>query len=652
MALISKEYAELLKEFIQRRRGAYEKLCKFSEKIPIKPTKGLEKKYREAINFAHLEITPRGAFSFSILAGILFSVFFLLLALVFNILTLPVIILVSVFDLMFFYYLYNYPFHLATMFRIKASSEMVLGVIYMTIAMRVTPNLENAVKFAALNLTGPLGYDLRKMIWNLYTRKYNSISNALDDFGKKWKRENEEFVDAINLIQTSTTESTARREKALDESVSIVLTGTKERMRHYAHDLRTPVSVINTMGILLPIIGLVFFPIVTIFMPEMIKPVFLSIGYNVILPITVFWMMKSSLEKRPYSFHQPDISRHPKFRHEKTINKITLISALIPVLPVSFSVYMLGLSTEMFSFNLLAYSLLIVCGMVGGIVFYCILSVANKLKLREEVAKIESEFAEALFQLGTQLARGIPIERSLKNITPKIKDLKISKFFSIILYNIETFGMTFEQAIFDKESGAINFYPSRVVGAVMRAITEISRRGMKAVSKAMVSISSYLKDVKSVEEDLRDVLSESTSNMNIQALLLAPLTSGIVVSMTAAMMQLMVSFSHAVEKIESTLMGAGPAGAVGNTMFSSILNVNKMIPVQWFQLIVGVYMAEIVSMLAIFISVINNGEENLLKRYSIGKTLLIATLIYTVLSVLIYLVFDSMMPSVLRMVGA
>jgi len=250
------------------------------------------------------------------------------------------------------------------------------------------------------------------------------------------------------------------------------------------------------------------------------------------------------------------------------------------------------------------------------------------------------------------LARGIPIERSLKNITPKIKDLKISKFFSIILYNIETFGMTFEQAIFDKESGAINFYPSRVVGAVMRAITEISRRGMKAVSKAMVSISSYLKDVKSVEEDLRDVLSESTSNMNIQALLLAPLTSGIVVSMTAAMMQLMVSFSHAVEKIESTLMGAGPAGAVGNTMFSSILNVNKMIPVQWFQLIVGVYMAEIVSMLAIFISVINNGEENLLKRYSIGKTLLIATLIYTVLSVLIYLVFDSMMPSVLRMVGA
>ncbi|MFQ6063283.1 MAG: hypothetical protein ACE5J9_08960, partial [Methanosarcinales archaeon] len=262
-----------------------------------------------------------------------------------------------------------------------------------------------------------------------------------------------------------------------------------------------------------------------------------------------------------------------------------------------------------------------------------------------------SEFAEVLFQLGTQLARGIPIERSLRNITPKIKDLKISKFFATILYNIETFGMTFEQAIFDKEFGAINFYPSRIVEAVMKALTEISKRGMKAVSKAMISISSYLKDVKSVEEDLKDVLSESTSNMQIQALLLAPLTSGIVVSMTAAIMQLMISFTKAVEKIEKMLLGAGPAGAAGHTFFSSIININKMIPVQWFQLIVGIYMVEIVSMLAVFISVINDGEEDLLKRYSLGKTLLIATLIYTVLTVVIYLVFNSMIPSVLKMVG-
>jgi len=40
-----------------------------------------------------------------------------------------------------------------------------------------------------------------------------------------------------------------------------------------------------------------------------------------------------------------------------------------------------------------------------------------------------------------------------------------------------------------------------------------------------------------------------------------------------------------------------------------------------------------------------------LKRYSLGKTLLLATVIYTVLTVVIYLVFNSMIPSVLKMVG-
>ncbi|MDI6798956.1 MAG: hypothetical protein QMD12_03125 [Candidatus Aenigmarchaeota archaeon] len=648
--VISIEYKKFLEE-VRPKFSTYESVCRISERVlPIKPTKDLEKRYDEAIEFAHLRITARGAFSFSFLASLLFSFFSLLLSFSLGVLSDSVVVLIVVFDLLIFYYLYNYPFHLATMFRINASSEMVLAVIYMSIAMRVNPNLENAVKFAASNLTGLLGYDFKKIIWDLYTGKYLSISEALGDFCKRWKRENEEFVEAIDLIETSLTESAALREKSLDEAVSVMINGTRERMKHYAHELRSPVTVINTMGIVLPIIGLVFFPIIAIFMPDLVKPVFLGIGYNIILPITVFWMMKNSLERRPYSFHQPDISKHPEFAHEKTFNKITLISALIPILPVSFSAYMISTSGQIFSFNNLIYSLLILCSGIFAIVFYCVLSVIKKLRLREEVSTIESEFPEALFQLGTYLSRGVPVEKSLREVTAKIRDLRISRFFAKILYNIETFGMTLEQAIFDKEYGAINFYPSRMIEAVMKAITSISRRGMAVVSKAMISISSYLKDVKSVEEELKDVLSESTSDMRVQALLLAPLTSAIVVSMTAAMMRLMVSFAESVEKIQKLLLGSGPAGMTGNVLFSSLININKMIPVHWFQMIVGIYLTEIVSMLAIFISVINNGEEDLLKRYSIAKTLLIASIVYFAFTVLIYLAFDYMTPSMLKVI--
>lgn len=651
---ISKEYQEFLKDVIYRRRSVYERLCKFSEKFHISPSKGLGKKYKEAIDFAHLEITPKGAFSFSILAALTFSVFFLLLSFVFNILTDPngsvVVLLIIIFDVLVFYYSYNYPFHLATMFRIKASSEMVLGVVYMTIAMRIIPNLENAVKFAASNTVGPLAYDLRKMIWDLYTRKYNSISDALDTFGEKWRVENEEFVDAINLIQTSMSESAARRERALDEAVHVILDGTKDRMRRYAHELRTPVTVLNAMGILLPIIGLIFFPILTMFMPEMIRPAFIAIGYNIVLPITLFWMMKDTLEKRPYSFYQPDVSRHPKFRHERFFNKVFLLSVVIPIPFLVFGAYQISLSAEVFTFELLLYSLMIIAGIAAGIIFYSIFSVWKKLKLRDEIIAIEKEFSEALFQLGNQLARGMPIEKALKDITPKIKDLKISKFFEKILYNIEAFGMTFEKAIFDEESGAINFYPSKTIEAVMRAITSISRRGMSAVSNSMISISRYLKDVKFVEEDLKDVLSEATSNMSIQSLLLAPLTSGIVVALTASMMQLLTAFSEKVGDIMAGLSGGGVPGMAGGTIISSIINVKAMMPVHVFQIIVGIYLIEIVAMLAIFISRINNGEEKLLRKFELGKTLAIAIVIYILLAVGLYLVFDSMIPDMLRLV--
>jgi len=646
---IPEDYEEFLRKIIEERKGLYEKLCKISEAFPIPPSKDLEEKYNEAIDFAHLNITPKGAFSFAILASIAFSIFalffaFILGILVFDTSSISIVITIVVFDLVLFYYLYNYPLHLATVFRIKASSEMILAVVYMSIAMRVTPNLENAVKFAASNLTGPLAYDLKQMLWNLYTRKFDSISDAIDAFQTKWKRENVEFVEAIDLIQTSMVESTERRERILDESVSVMLSGTRERMNRYAHDLRAPITILNAMGILLPIIGLVFFPMLTIFLPEVAKPVFLIIGYNFILPITIFWMMKSSLEKRPYTFYQPDISKHPKFVHEKIFNKVLIISILISVPPIAFGSFMMGISGEVFSFDLLIYSLLVVAGIAGGISFYCIFSAIQKIKIREEVVKIEKEFSEALFQLGSHLVRGIPLEKTLKNITPRIKDLTISKFFEVILFNIESFGMTLEQAIFDKEFGAIKFYPSKTINAIMRALVEISKRGMVVASKAMMSVSDHLKNVSSVEEQLKDVLSEVTSTMNVQALILAPLTSGIVISLAAIMIHVMVGFKEMVENIQTSLGGAGAFGNIGGGLFSSLINVNEMVPVYIFQLIVGIYMLEVVGMLAIFMSIINNGDEDLMKRYTLGKIMLIATVIYIVVAVLVYSSFISMMP--------
>ncbi len=643
--VLTREYEQFLREQLSLRKlGFYENLCKSAERIlPIAPPKGLETKYMEAIEFSHLNITPKQSFSLTVLTTIL--VLLVPSAIGFALGFTDIIVLAGILGLITFFYLYDYPAHYAIMFKIRATSEMVLTIIYMTISMRISPNIENAIKFTAGNLKGPLALDFKQLLWDVYTRKYDSIPQALGSFIKKWKKDNEEFTQSLYVIISSSFESRERLEANLDEAVEIILSGTKERMEHFSQDLRTPVMIFNAMGILLPILGLVFLPIVGIFMQDSIRPFWIIVGYDILLPFAVYIMMKSYLEKRPYTFHHPDISNHPNFSKEKPFGRQFAISLMVALSLSIIGAFVLLQTKEIFSFPLLIASMFITWGVTGGIVAYTILTSVHKLKLRDEIAQIEGEFSEGLFQLGMQLTRGIPLEKALKDITPRIKELKISRFFEIILYNIETFGMTLEQAVFNPKSGAIRYYPSQTIEAVMKAIIEISKRGMTVVANAMLTISKYLKDSHKVQENLKETMSETTSTMEIQAFLLAPLASGIVVALTAMIMQLLLHLRASLESLQTALFSGGPVQAAGGSVLSSIINVNQMIPAHYFQLIVGVYMVEVVGMLAMFISVINNGEENLLKRFNIGRTLGIATLIYSFTLIGVFLMFEAIIPA-------
>jgi len=643
---ILKEYEEFLREEVLRKKlSFYEKVCQYSEKIPIGPPKALSDRLRSAIEFSNLKITPRGAFSLTIIFSALLFIIPLFLLLGFGLLSFSSVIFLFVIVAIAIYFLLNYPVIYATTFRIKASSEMMLAVVYMSVSMHLSPNLENAIWFASKNLKGPLSKDLMGLLWGIYTRRYDSTSQAIDSFINKWKRDSKEFSESLYIIKNSVFETAEKRERMLDEAVSVMLEGTKDRMRDYSRELKSPLTILNALGILLPIIGLVFFPIVGIFLPELIKPAVLILGYDFFLPVFVYFFMNSYLARRPYSFHQPDLSRHPEFLKEKILEKPYVIPLIISIPLIVFGSFQIIKMKELFSLSQLLYSIVIILGIILGIVSYCFLSVKRKLKVREEIVEIESEFTEALFQLGQLVTRGMPLENALRKITQDIKDLKISKFFDKILFNIEALGASFEQAVFDQKIGAIKYYPSALIEAIMRVIIEASKRGMKYASKAMLIVSTYLKDVRRVNEELKGLTEEVTSTMNIQAILLAPIAAGIVVSMAALIIQILVFLGEAFESIYANLGTAyGVAGDVGAGMLFSIANLSKIIPVDGFQLVVGIYMVEVVTMLAIFLSSIANGEENLMRRLTIAKILAISSVVYFFTLLVTYFMFTAIIP--------
>ena len=76
-----------------------------------------------------------------------------------------------------------------------------------------------------------------------------------------------------------------------------MLDGTYETMSRYSAGLRGPINMIYMMGIMLPVLGLVMFPIMGSFMAEMASPVSLSVLYNIVLPLVVFFFARERILK-------------------------------------------------------------------------------------------------------------------------------------------------------------------------------------------------------------------------------------------------------------------------------------------------------------------------------------------------------------------
>jgi hypothetical protein len=74
--------------------------------------------------------------------------------------------------------------------------------------------------------------------------------------------------------------------------------------------------------------------------------------------------------------------------------------------------------------------------------------------------------------LGNTLSGGTPIEIAIDRARDNLKNLKIAEMFEIISLNMKKFGYTFEQAIFDKDVGAIWYYPSKLIHSIMQTIVQ------------------------------------------------------------------------------------------------------------------------------------------------------------------------------------
>ena len=334
--ITSREF-RIFKKKEKEKLSIFERLARISGKILSvnPPDENTKKELETSINFTGIRVTPKDVMALVYLT-IICSVALSIMLIAAGLLPITGMMFTVVAGIGLAYYFLKYPVNLLKSYRIKASSQVVLAVLYMVVSMRVSPNLEKALRFSAANISGPLAWDMRRLLWDIEMGKYYSASNALTDYIAKWKPENEEFAEALRLIRDSETQTGGRSEVVLDEALDVILNGTKTRMKHYAQELSLPVSIIHMMGIVLPILGSIMAPMAAVFLADMVKPEHFVIGYDIALPVILVWFINSVLKKRPTTFSQVDVSRHPELPPDGSFKvKFGKKNVVLPVLPFS-----------------------------------------------------------------------------------------------------------------------------------------------------------------------------------------------------------------------------------------------------------------------------------------------------------------------------
>ncbi len=691
----SKEYAEFKEELYPTHYSWYEKACNLSEhilRLKADPKKAAQ--MQKNLDICHLNITPAGVTAFAILAALFIIVFGSLISF-----AIPILLgLEPMFFLVIFCFiagllvwpaLQNTPNFMANTWRMKASNQMVQSIFYMVTYMRHTSNLERAIEFAADHLEAPLSLDFRKILWDVETERYSTIKDSAEAYLQTWKEWDHEFVEAFHLIESSLYESSEeRRVGLLDKALDVVLTGTYENMLHYAHELKSPITMLHMLGIILPILGLVILPLVVSFLGSGGNPfttaIYIALLYNIALPVGVYYLGRTILSKRPAGYGAVDISEQENFRHLRNINiplgkKITLsINPLYFCTMLLLVTFIIGLSPLIIhafnptfeiagdTFKFMEYicpparplcepaqkigpygmgaallSIFFIAGLGVSIGLFYSLRSKNVIKIRQKTRELEDEFSSALFQLGNRLGDGLPAEIAFAKVAETMRGTTSGEFFGLAEKNITKLGMGLEQSLFDPKVGAVTQFPSKVIESSMKVLAESIKKGPRIAAQALLSMSRYIKEIHRVEERLKDLMADVISSMNAQIKFLTPAIAGIVIGITSMI-------STILTRLSAQLTAFATQGEqVGG--FADLLDIFGIgIPTFHFQIVVGIYIVQIGFILTVLANGIENGADKLGERYELGKNIINSTLLYCFLAAAVMILFNLFAATIMK----
>ena len=129
-------------------------------------------------------------------------------------------------------------------------------------------------------------------------------------------------------------------------------------------------------------------------------------------------------------------------------------------------------------------------------------------------------------------------------------------------------------------------------------------------------------------------MADVIASMKSQISFLTPAIAGIVIGITSMVTTILGRLSAQLSQPallgeETAPLQTGFLGSLGDG-----------IPTFYFQIIVGIYVVQIVYLLTVLSNGIENGSDKLAEKYSLGKNLIRSTLLYVFIAFVIMLLFN------------
>lgn len=620
------------------------------DKYRKKNEKTGSKELLDAIDISGFELEPWQTHIFSYAGGLfLFLLLVSLDIIIFNIstyernsITFAAVFTVIV-PLAAMIYLSEYPKIHAKFLKIHTLGDIPEVQSYIVMSMKLVPNMERAILFAANNSFRPLARDLKKLIWDIHIRAYSNIDDALIGFANQWGKNSEYFKRSLHLMKSSSSEpDEAQRIMTLNKSLDIVLEGTKTMMDAFAVKLKTPTYVLYSIFILIPLAIIALIPAVSI-VGIRIDTVTLIFIYDIILPLFTFFYSEFILLQRPATFSPPNISnKHPELSNIGSTRKNVIIITLIAGAAVSLSGYILVYFGD--PFNIMSKEAMtgfvlptfpIIWALTSMITIYCLGVYTPYKKIRDGIKQVENEFADAMFILGRRISEGRSAEEAFAHTAETVKGSKIGEAFADIAKNLTCMRTTMHDAIFNEEYGAFKDIYSERVHTIMKLLIESVYRSHEAAGRAIIKLADHLKELQDVEMNIKRSLYDVTSTMKSTAVIFAPLIAGVTLALSEVIQKILSNISKETRNLPDEYN-------IGDFMQEAGSEITQSTPPDVFLIVVGVYMILLVIILTRFAGGIEYGDDKSQFMSDLGRMLPISVMVFTVTTIVSRVIFSSM----------